>query len=102
MFTMPLHKTAHYNVKPESVEKIKKILREYVAFVRQNEPDTLYYIVMQDKVDLTSFTHFGIYRDAAAQQKHNDGAKYYADQLWAETPEPATFVDYELVVAKDS
>jgi quinol monooxygenase YgiN len=98
---MARYKTARYQVKPESVEKCKQILKEYLAFIKQNEPGTLFYIVVQDQADPTSFMHFGSYEDATAQEKHNNGATYYADLLWAETPTPATFIDYELVASKD-
>src|SRR4051794_10727127 len=101
---MPLYKTAQYKVKPESIEKCKQTIEAYLALLKQHEPDSLFYAVVQDKDDATSFMHFGVYKDAAAQDWHNNSpyVKQYADQLWAETIAPATFIDYDLVASNEA
>jgi quinol monooxygenase YgiN len=100
---MPLYGTARYKVKPESVEKCKQTIQEYLALLKQNEPGTLFYVVAQEKEDPTSFIHFGIYQDADAVDKHRNSpyVKHYADLLWAETLAPAIITDYVFLASNE-
>ena len=100
---MPIFRTLRYKLKPESVEKCRQLLQEYMTLQRQNEPGTLFYFVMQEKDDPTIFMHFGVYEDEAAAEAHGNNAyvKHYADSVFAEAPEPGVLVDYDLIASKN-
>jgi len=93
---MPISKTARFKVKPESIEKCKGIIQECVALVKQNEPGTLFYFVVQGKEDPTIFLFFRISEDEAAQDQHNNAPylKHYVDLFDAESTEPAIGTDW--------
>ena len=57
---MPLYQTGGYRVKPSAVEKVKKAIKEFVAYVQANEPGTHMYLAWQKKDDPTCFLHLFI------------------------------------------
>src|SRR2546423_429944 len=93
---MTLSKTARFKVKPQSIEKCKQAIQEYVALVKQHEPGTLFYAVVQEKEDPTTFLFFRISQDEASQDQHNNAPylPHYVAILDAESTEPAVSTDY--------
>ncbi|HET7440475.1 MAG TPA: antibiotic biosynthesis monooxygenase [Terriglobales bacterium] len=100
---MPLYQTGSYQVKSSAVNKVKQAIREFVAYVKANEPGTQMYLAWQQKDDPTRFIHLFIFQDAAAQKKHgeSDAVKRFESVY---SPElvggEVVFTDYEMVDGK--
>lgn len=62
---MPMLKSARYQVRVESLKKCQQAIREFVDYIKANEPGTLRYIALQQADDLTRFLHFMMFQDAA-------------------------------------
>jgi quinol monooxygenase YgiN len=92
---------ARYQVRSEALERCLAAIREFVAYVRANEPGTLRYEVWQEKEDPTRFVHIFTFRDAQADQIHSESAevKKFAAILYPECLAPVEFVDYQFVVS---
>lgn len=100
---MPLYQTGSYQVKSSAVNKVKQAIKEFVAYVKANEPGTQMYLAWQQKDDPTRFIHLFIFQDAAAQKKHgeSDAVKRFESVY---SPElvggEVVFTDYEMVDGK--
>ena len=99
---MPIYQTAHYRVKPQAVDKVKKAITEFVSYVTKNETGTRLYSAWQQQDDPTRFVHLFIFEDEAAQTRHSesDAVKRF-ESIYS--PElvggPVTFTDYMLVAS---
>jgi quinol monooxygenase YgiN len=96
----PIRQLARYQVRPEAVERCLAAIREFVGYVRANEPGTLRYDVWQEEKDPTRFVHAFIFRDEAAHRIHSgsDEVKRFAAALYPACLAPVEFIDYRLVV----
>lgn len=100
---MPLYITASYQVKPESVNKIKKAIEEFVAYIKANESGTKLYVAWQEKKDNTKFFHFFIFENKAAQDIHSNShavkqfESIYSSEL---VGGDVVFTEYEPVLEK--
>lgn len=100
---MPIYQTGGYHVKPEAVGKVKKAIKEFVAYVQANEPGTHMYLAWQKKDDPTHFLHLFIFEDEAAQARHGESEAVkrfeavYGPEL---TDEEVEFTDYGMVAGK--
>lgn len=96
-----IRQLAHYQLRPEALERCLAAIREFVAYVRANEPGTLRYEVWQEKEDPTRFVHIFTFRDAQADQIHSESVevKKFASILYPECLAPVEFVDYQFVVS---
>ena len=92
---------ARYQVRPEALERCLAAIREFVAYVRANEPGTLRYEVWQEREDPTRFVHIFVFRDAEADRIHSESpdVKKFAAVLYPECLAPVEFVDYQLTVS---
>jgi quinol monooxygenase YgiN len=92
---------AHYEVRPEALERCLAAIQEFVAYVRENEPGTLRYEVWQEPETPTRFVHLFIFRDAEADQIHSESAqvKKFASILYPECLASVEFIDYRQVVS---
>src|ERR1700694_3988316 len=52
-FEMPIYQTGGYQVRPSGVDKVKQAIREFVAYVKANEPGTQMYLAWQQSDDPT-------------------------------------------------
>ncbi len=97
-----IHQLAHYQVKPEALERCLAAIHEFVAYVRRSEPGTLRYDVWQQRDDPTRFVHVFIFRDEAADRLHSESAevKKFASILYPECLAPVEFIDYNLIDSK--
>lgn len=48
---MPIYQTAHYQVRPDAVDQVKAAIKEFVAYVTDNEPGSILYAAWQEKND---------------------------------------------------
>jgi quinol monooxygenase YgiN len=92
---------ARYQVRPEALERCLAAIREFVAYVRANEPGTLRYEVWQEHDEPTRFVHLFVFRDAEADGIHSESAevKKFAAVLYPECLAPVEFIDYQQVVS---
>ena len=60
---MHIYQTGGYRVKPSAVNKVKHAIKDFVEYVRTNEPGTLMYLAWQEKNDPTHFLHLFIFAD---------------------------------------
>lgn len=100
--TTEIRQLARYQVRPEALERCLAAIREFVAYVRSNEPGTLRYDVWQEKDDPTRFVHIFVFRDAEADRIHSESAqvKKFASILYPECLAPVEFVDYRQFISK--
>jgi quinol monooxygenase YgiN len=100
---MPIYQTGGYQVKPSAVNRVKEAIRQFVAYVKANEPSTQMYLAWQEKNDPTRFLHLFIFADEAAQARHgqSEAVKRFESVY---SPElvggEVVFTDYELISGK--
>ena len=96
-----IRQLARYQVQPEALERCLAAIREFVAYVRANEPGTLRYEVRQEREDPTRFVHIFVFRDADADQRHSESpeVKRFASVLYPECLAPVEFIDYQQVAS---
>lgn len=96
-----IRQLARYQVRPEAFERCLAAIREFVDYVRHNEPGTLRYEVWQEKEDPTRFVHIFVFRDAEADRIHSESAavKKFSSILYPECLAPVEFIDYQFVIS---
>ncbi len=96
---MAIHQTARFKVKPESLQKCEQAIRNFVQYVKDNEPGTLLYTSVQEKDDPTSFLHYFIFQDEAARNIHanSDDVNRFTSILYPETVAGVEFTEYTVV-----
>ena len=100
---MTICQTGGYQVKPSAVDKVKQAIKEFVQYVRANEPGTQMYLAWQEKSDPTRFLHLFIFADEAAQTRHGQSEavrrfeSVYSPEL---VGGEVMFTDYELTSGK--
>jgi quinol monooxygenase YgiN len=98
---MTIYQTARFKVRAEALERCEAAIREFVAYIKANEPGTLLYTSVREKDDPTSFLHFFIFEDAAARERHrtSDAVRRFTDVLYPETLAGVEFVEYSGVAS---
>jgi len=97
---MAIYQTAHYQVKPQAVSKVKQAIEEFVRYVQANEPGTQMYVAWQQQSDPTRFVHLFIFKDEAAMTIHSESEavrrfeSVYSPEL---VGGDVVFTDYDLV-----
>jgi quinol monooxygenase YgiN len=97
---MPIQTIARYRVRPEGIDKVRRAIAEFVAYVRASEPGTKLYAAWQQQDDPTRFVHFFIFADEAAHEAHASSAavKQFEAVYRPELSEgPVVFTDYDVV-----
>ena len=102
---MPIYQTAHYQVNPRAVDKVKTAVVEFVDYVTEHEPGTRIYTVWQEEGDPTKFVHLFEFADEAAHRVHGSSAAVrkfedvYRPELAAG---PVVFTDYLQLASNQS
>lgn len=98
----PIRQVARYQVGHDGLGRCLAAIREYVAWVRANEPGTLLYEVWQDREEPTRFVHLCVFRDTAADRAHSESPALhkFTSIIGPECLAPVEFLDYGLVAAK--
>lgn len=97
---MPIFQTAHYQVKPSAVDKVKAAIAAFVDYVETNEPGSRTYAAWQQKDDPTKFVHLFEFADEAAHRAHgtSDAVRQFEAIYGPELVNgPVVFTDYLLV-----
>ncbi len=96
-----IRQMARYQVRPEALDRCLVVIREFVAYVRANEPGTLRYEVWQEREEPTRFVHMFIFRDATARDIHSQsaGVQKFTSVLYPECLAPVEFIDYQMLVS---
>lgn len=86
------------------MEVCQQAIREFVAYVKANEPETRLYVSMQDAEEATRFLHMFIFEDEAAQERHanSEAVKRFTSVLYPETVAPVTFTRYAVVASTEA
>ena len=99
---VPIYQTAHYQVNPAAVGKVRAAITEFVRYVAANEPGSRMYTAWQGKDDPTRFVHLFEFADEAAHEAHGQSAAVRQFEAVYQ-PElvngPVVFTDYDLVAA---
>jgi quinol monooxygenase YgiN len=101
--TAEIRQLARYEIRPEAMQRCLAAIHEFVAYVREHEPGTLRYEVLQDVEHPTRFVHSFVFRDVAADEAHSASAevKKFAAVLYPECLAPVEFTDYRLVTTNE-
>lgn len=96
-----IRQLARYQIHPEALERVLSAIREFVMYVRANEPGTLRYEVWQEQKEPTKFVHIFVFRDAQADRAHSESAavKKFSSVLYPECLAPVEFIDYQFVTS---
>ncbi len=71
---MPIYQTAHCQVNPGAVEKVKVAIVEFVEYVTEHEHGTRIYTAWQQESEPVKFVHLFEFADQAAHQAHGTSA----------------------------
>jgi quinol monooxygenase YgiN len=102
---VPIYQTAHYQVNPGAVDKVKAAIVEFVEYVTNHEPGTRVYTAWQQESDPTKFVHLFEFADEEAHTAHGASAavrrfeEVYQPELAAG---PVVFTDYLQIASNQS
>lgn len=102
---MAIYQTAHYQVNPDAIDKVKTAVAEFVEYVAKHEPGTVMYTAWQQADDPTKFVHLFEFADSVAQAEHGKSAavrkfeSVYQPELAAG---PVVFTDYRQIATNTS
>ena len=65
---MAIYMTARFRVRPESAEKCRQAIAEFVEYVRQYEAGTQLYVSLQETNTAANFLHLFVFQDQAARE----------------------------------
>ena len=95
---MSIHQTAYFVVRDDALDVCKDAIREFVNYVRENEPNTFLYTSLQEKEHSTHFLHYFIFRDENARQVHanSEAVNRFTSILYPNLIVPVEFTDYDV------
>lgn len=97
---MAIYKTAQFQVKPDSMDRCKEAIEEFVEYVKSNEPGTRLYLSLQSQANPTEFVHFFIFEDPSAEEIHraSEAVEKFTSVLYPELIGGGVeFTDYDLL-----
>lgn len=95
---MPIHQTAYFVVRDDALEICENAIREFIEYVRENEPDTLLYTSLQEKENHNHHLHYFIFRDESARDLHanSDAVNHFTALLYPNLVAPVEFTEYNV------
>lgn len=98
---MSIYQTAYFVVRDDALEVCQQVIREFVDYVRANEPDTLLYTSLQEKDNPNHFLHYFIFRDENARDLHanSDAVNRFTSVLYPNLVAPVEFTEYNVFVS---
>lgn len=95
---MAIHQTAYFVVRDDALAECKDAIREFINYVRENEPNTFLYTSLQEKEHETHFLHYFIFRDENARQVHanSEAVNRFTSILYPNLIAPVDFTEYEV------
>ena len=96
---MPIIMTARYQVRPQSIDRCKKAIKNLVEYVKENEKETLYYIANQEKLNPYAFLHIMIFKDEVALTMHrsSEAAENFVNVIYPAAIDPLEFKEYNVI-----
>ena len=96
---MAICMTASYRVPPEMVEECKRVIADFVKYIRINEPATLFYMANQEMGHPTSFLHTMIFEDERAVLLHQSSpaTRRFVDTIYPAAIEPLEFQEFYIL-----
>lgn len=101
---MSIHQTAYFVVRDDALEVCKDAIREFIDYVRENEPNTFLYTSLQAKDNANHFLHYFIFRDENARQVHanSEAVNRFTSTLYPNLIAPVEFTEYEVFTTTSS
>lgn len=98
---MPIHQTATFVVREGALEICEAAIREFVDYVRENEPDALLYVSLQSRENPNQFLHYFIFKDEAARDLHSnsDAVDHFTSILYPNLVAPVEFTEYNVLAS---
>jgi len=95
---MPVYQSAYFVVRDDALAVCEKAIREFVEYVRDNEPYTFLYTSLQEKELPNHFLHYFIFRDEAARDLHanSEAVKQFTSILYPNLVATVEFTEYQL------
>jgi quinol monooxygenase YgiN len=96
---MPIHMTARFEVQPDKLAMCERAIREFVEYVRANEPDTLLYASLQEKENPNRYLHYFVFRDERARETHSssDAVNRFTGSLYPNLVAPVEFTEFNIL-----
>lgn len=101
---MAIYQTAEYGVSAEGIEDVKSAIREFVDYVRANEPGTRMYKAWQRQDDPTRFVHLFTFESEATPAIHSESAavrRFEAAYRPHLVGGDVVFTDFELIAPNE-
>ena len=95
---MPVYQSAYFVVRDDARVVCEEAIREFVEYVRDNEPDTLLYTSLQEKEQPNHFLHYFIFRDEAARDRHanSEAVNRFTSILYPNLVATVEFTEYNM------
>ena len=96
---MSIYMTARFEAQKDKLAICEEAIREFVEYIRANEPDTLLYTSLQDKGHPTHFIHYFIFRDEKAREIHSNSkaVNRFTNILYPNLVAPVEFTECQLL-----
>lgn len=95
---MTIHQTAYFVVRDDALAICEQAIREFIDYVRENEPDTLMYTSFREKEFHNHFLHYFIFRDETARDLHanSEAVKHFTEILYPHLVANVEFTEYTI------
>ena len=99
---MLVHITAHYQVQPFAVDKCIRAVQQLVDYVKEHEPQTLFYLANQEIDEPTKFLHIIVFENESGLKTHQSSpaSKKFVETVYPETLKPLEFMEYNIFASK--
>jgi quinol monooxygenase YgiN len=96
---MAIYMTAQWQCRAGAEAVVTDALRQFVAAVKQNEPNTQVYTALQPRENHSAFMTYFIFDDEAARDFHSstEWVKRFTDVIYPQNLYPVVFTEYQLV-----